>query len=101
MTGASEAISQDAMRLGIDDFSPGALTCKEMVGRVTHNPGFEQAKGIHVGISALHVRPGQSGSHEPYIVNLVRALSTLDTAHRFTLFATPLNQFAADHGGRA
>lgn len=47
---------------------------------------------IRIGISALHVRPGKSGSHQPYLVNLIGALSKLDTPHEFTLFVTPANQ---------
>ncbi|MFC2030395.1 glycosyltransferase family 4 protein [Chloroflexota bacterium] len=47
---------------------------------------------MHVGISALHVRPGRSGSHEPYMVHLVRALSELEVPHKFTLFCTPENR---------
>lgn len=50
------------------------------------------AKGLHIGISAVHVRPGQTGSHEPYMMHLVRGLCELETAHRFTLFVTRANR---------
>jgi glycosyltransferase involved in cell wall biosynthesis len=48
---------------------------------------------MRIGISAIHVRPGKSGSHQPYLVNLVSALSGLETAHEFILFVTPANQY--------
>ena len=47
---------------------------------------------MKIGISALHVRPGKSGSHEPYLVNLVNALYKLDTPHQFSIFVTPGNK---------
>jgi len=47
---------------------------------------------MKIGISAIHVRPGKSGSHQPYLVNLVSAMSKLETAHEFVLFVTPANQ---------
>jgi glycosyltransferase involved in cell wall biosynthesis len=47
---------------------------------------------MKIGISAIHVRPGKSGSHQPYLVNLVSAISNLETAHEFVLFVTPANQ---------
>jgi glycosyltransferase involved in cell wall biosynthesis len=52
---------------------------------------------MRIGISALHVRPGKSGSHEPYMVHLVQALSSLETQHHFTLFVTPANRHLFDH----
>jgi glycosyltransferase involved in cell wall biosynthesis len=48
---------------------------------------------MKIGISAIHVRPGRSGSHQPYLVNLVSAMSRLETPHEFILFVTPANQF--------
>jgi len=48
---------------------------------------------MKVGISALHVRPGKSGSHQPYLVNLVDAISKLDIPHEFLLFVTPANRY--------
>jgi len=47
---------------------------------------------MRIGISAIHVRPGKSGSHQSYLVNLVDALAKLKTPHQFTLFVTPANQ---------
>lgn len=47
---------------------------------------------MNIGISAIHVIPGKSGSHEPYMVNFIQALSKVDTHHKFTLFVTPANQ---------
>ena len=51
-----------------------------------------QPMQLRIGISAIHVRTGASGSHEPYMVNLIRALAELDTSHEFTLFVTRANQ---------
>jgi glycosyltransferase involved in cell wall biosynthesis len=48
--------------------------------------------GMRIGISAIHVIPGKSGSHEPYVVNLIDALSRLDTLHQITLFVTQANE---------
>ncbi len=48
---------------------------------------------MKIGISAIHIRPGKSGSHQPYLVNLVSALSKLETPHEFTLFVTPANKY--------
>ena len=48
---------------------------------------------MKIGISAIHVRPGKSGSHQPYLVNLISAMSKLETPHEFTLFVTPANQY--------
>ncbi|MDP1624575.1 MAG: glycosyltransferase family 1 protein [bacterium] len=48
---------------------------------------------MKIGISAIHVRPGKSGSHQPYLVNLVSAMSMLETPHEFILFVTPANQY--------
>jgi len=48
---------------------------------------------MRIGISAIHVRPGKSGSHQPYLVNLISAMSKLETPHEFTLFVTPANQY--------
>jgi glycosyltransferase involved in cell wall biosynthesis len=48
---------------------------------------------MKVGISAIHVRPGKSGSHQPYLVNLVDAIAKLETPHEFVLFVTPANQY--------
>jgi len=47
---------------------------------------------MKIGISAIHIRPGKSGSHQPYLVNLVSALSQLDSPHELILFVTPANQ---------
>lgn len=47
---------------------------------------------MKIGISAIHVRPGKSGSHQPYLVNLISAISRLETLHEFTIFVTPANQ---------
>ena len=52
---------------------------------------------MKIGISAIHVRPQKSGSHQPYMVNLVNALADLDTLHEFTLFVTPANQYLFDN----
>jgi len=46
---------------------------------------------LNIGISAIHVNPGKSGSHEPYMTNLVRAIAQLETQHSFTVFATRAN----------
>ena len=46
---------------------------------------------LRIGISAIHVVPGKSGSHEPYMTNLVRAIASLKTRHSFTLFVTKTN----------
>ena len=56
---------------------------------------------MKIGISAIHVRPGKSGSHEPYLVNLVNALLSLDSPHEFTIFVTPANYplFHNTHAG--
>ena len=48
---------------------------------------------IQIGISALHVRPGKSGSHEPYMVNLIRAISHQNSKYKISLFVTPENQY--------
>ncbi|MEW6404813.1 MAG: glycosyltransferase family 1 protein [Chloroflexota bacterium] len=48
---------------------------------------------MKIGISAIHVRPQRSGSHQPYMVNLVEALAGLDSPHQFTIFVTPANQY--------
>ena len=48
---------------------------------------------MKIGISAIHIRPGKSGSHQPYLVNLVNALSKMETPHEFTLFVTPANKY--------
>jgi glycosyltransferase involved in cell wall biosynthesis len=48
---------------------------------------------MKIGISAIHVCPGKSGSHQPYLVNLVGAMSKLETPHEFMLFVTPANQY--------
>lgn len=47
---------------------------------------------MKIGISAIHVVPRKSGSHEPYMINFVHALAQLKTQHKFTLFVTPANQ---------
>lgn len=47
---------------------------------------------MNIGISAIHVRPGISGSHEPYMVQLVNALSAIEMQHEVTLFVTSSNQ---------
>ncbi len=47
---------------------------------------------MKIGISTIHVRPEKSGSHQPYLVNLVNAMSKLKTHHEFVLFVTPANQ---------
>lgn len=47
---------------------------------------------IHIGISALHIRPGQVSSHEPYLSNLVQALAACDRVNRYTVFVTPENR---------
>lgn len=47
---------------------------------------------MKIGISAIHVVPGKSGSHQPYLVNLVRGLSELKTFHQVTIFATEANK---------
>jgi len=47
---------------------------------------------MKIGISAIHVRPQKSGSHEPYLTNLIDALSQVKTTHEFTLFVTQDNQ---------
>jgi glycosyltransferase involved in cell wall biosynthesis len=54
---------------------------------------------VKIGISAIHVRPGKSGSHQPYLVNLVSALSKLETLHEFTLFVTPVNKYLFENSG--
>jgi len=48
---------------------------------------------MKIGISAIHVRPEKSGSNQPYLVNLVSAMSKLETPHEFVLFVTPANQY--------
>ena len=47
---------------------------------------------MNIGISTIHVVPGKSGSHEPYMINFIHALAGLKTQHKFTLFVTPANQ---------
>ena len=47
---------------------------------------------MHIGISTLHIAPGKSGSHEPYLVNLVDALAKSHPDHTTTLFVTPQNR---------
>ncbi len=47
---------------------------------------------MKIGISAIHVVSGKSGSHEPYMINFIHALAQLKTQHKFTLFVTPANQ---------
>lgn len=44
-----------------------------------------------IGISALHIRPGKCGSHEPYLVNLVKSLSEIDKTNEYFLFINPSN----------
>jgi glycosyltransferase involved in cell wall biosynthesis len=47
---------------------------------------------MHLGISAIHVIPGKTGSHEPYMVNLIRGLRGIEVPHKLTIFVTPLNR---------
>lgn len=47
---------------------------------------------MRIGISTLHVRPGKSGSHEPYLVNLIRGLSQIDHCHDIILFVHDQNK---------
>ena len=45
-----------------------------------------------IGISTLIVRPGRSGSNEPYLVNLVNALLNLHDGNEYVLFVTRSNR---------
>ena len=47
---------------------------------------------MHIGISAIHVIPGKTGSHEPYMVNLIRGLRGIEVPHKLTIFVTPFNR---------
>lgn len=47
---------------------------------------------MRIGISTLIVRPGRSGSNEPYLVNLVDALLRLDNENEYVLFVTRKNR---------
>lgn len=47
---------------------------------------------IRVGISTLHVIPGQSGSHEPYLRSLVHALSNIDSRNEYVIFVSSANK---------
>ena len=49
-------------------------------------------KSMHVGISAMHIVPGKSGSHEPYLVNLIRGLAQLSFSNTITIFGTERNK---------
>jgi glycosyltransferase involved in cell wall biosynthesis len=45
---------------------------------------------VRVGISAIHVRPGASGSHQPYLTNFVEAISKLNwPGHEYLVIAGP------------
>jgi glycosyltransferase involved in cell wall biosynthesis len=45
-----------------------------------------------IAISTLIVRPGKVGSNEPYLVNLLRGLAAIDSAHEYVLFVTAANE---------
>ena len=47
---------------------------------------------MHIGISAIHVIPGKTGSHEPYLVNLIRGLREIGVSHKLTIFVTTFNR---------
>ena len=44
-----------------------------------------------IGISAIHIRPGKCGSHEPYLVNLIHSLSEIDKENQYLIFVNPTN----------
>ena len=46
-----------------------------------------------IAISALHIRPGKCGSHEPYLVNLLRGLSKVDKVNQYTIFVNSINKY--------
>lgn len=43
---------------------------------------------MRIGISAIHVNAGNSGSHEPYLTNLVSSISLLDIDFEIMVFCT-------------
>jgi glycosyltransferase involved in cell wall biosynthesis len=45
-----------------------------------------------ISISALHIRPGKCGSHEPYLVNLLYSLSLIDRKNQYLIFVNPENK---------
>lgn len=47
---------------------------------------------MRIAISTLVMRPGRTGSQEPYLVNLVAALSRLDDKNQYLLFVTRHNR---------
>jgi glycosyltransferase involved in cell wall biosynthesis len=47
---------------------------------------------MRVAISTLIVRPGRSGSNEPYLVNLLRGLAAIDNTNEYILFVTRTNE---------
>src|SRR5438105_9330682 len=47
---------------------------------------------MRIGISTLIVRPNNSGSNEPYLVNLVNELARIDHHNKYLLFVTPQNR---------
>jgi glycosyltransferase involved in cell wall biosynthesis len=44
-------------------------------------------------ISTLVLRPGRTGSSEPYLVNLVRALRETNSDNEYVVFVTPQNEY--------
>ena len=47
---------------------------------------------MRIGISTLIVRPGYSGSNEPYLVNLVNSLLKMANGNEYVLFVTQKNR---------
>lgn len=52
---------------------------------------------MKIGISTLIVRPGRSGSNEPYLVNLVNSLLRIDNENEYVLFVTRENRNLFEH----
>src|ERR1043166_6110313 len=52
---------------------------------------------MRIGISTLIFRPNRSGSNEPYVVNLVKALARVDSSNEYLLFVTPQNRAYFKH----
>lgn len=48
---------------------------------------------LKIGINTLAIVPGSSGSNETYVVNLVRALATVDESNEYIIFGMPKNRF--------